>query len=131
MTNLRDIALSRNIATELDERIETFNQSCMIRAHLRVRDTIADFLDLTKLYIEKDAMTKRADSSFKTYKIDPSFVLFLGLDPSIKNVQNGSLSYLWRDFVQWGTNEGLNVRAVWNHDGMGYESWYQINIDVI
>lgn len=122
MTNLRDIALSRKNSTELDERIEVFNQSCRVRAHLRSRDAITDFLDLTKLYIEKDAMTKSADSRFKTYKIDPSFVLLLGL---------GSLSYLWSDFVLWGAKEGLEISVERFHDDMGHEIWYEINVKVI
>jgi Flp pilus assembly protein TadG len=35
----------------------------------------------------------------------------------------------WKEFADWATSEDLNPRLVYEHDGMGMESWYVVRID--
>lgn len=38
---------------------------------------------------------------------------------------------LWVEFAEWAAAEGLKVKPVYEHDGMGMESWYVLTVKPI
>ena len=84
-----------------------------------------------KLTEYKNMITSTIENGmvFKDVKLPKSWCCYSDKrgNYSISNIQHPDYE-LWREFSNWAETEGLAVEAVYEHDGMGMDSWYVLRV---
>lgn len=93
-----------------------------------IRTNAVHFLEETKHDIETEMLNNGACN---TVKISDEIAEALGLASYVNPELFGCAADEWTAFVKWGESEGLRITNVRDHDGMGYESWTAIKVELI
>lgn len=111
----------------IDNRIKKEDIAFQTRFNCRV-SAAAYFLEETKHDIETEMVDAGACNNIK---INDDIAEALGFGPYFDPEFFGCAADQWTEFVKWGESEGLRITTVRDHDGMGYESWSAIKVELI